>query len=331
MELQVILDKIVQSKSIVIVPHHNPDGDAMGSALGLYNTLISFGKKDVSVIVPSAFPDFLSWMKGADMVLNFELNKNDVIHKIDCCDLLFMVDFNSSKRVKGMSEYIDSCKAFKIVIDHHPMPDNNVANIIISDIEVSSTCELMYVVLNKCGFKNYITVDAASCLYTGIMTDTGLLSHNSSRPETYHVVADLVEIGINKDQIHRDVFHSNSFNRMRLLGYSLFEKMKVFNDLKASYISLTSEELLRFEFKPGDTEGLVNYPLSIEGVDVSALFMEQNNRIKVSLRSHGNIAVNQLSEENFNGGGHFNAAGGESFYNMETTIEMYLKALPKFI
>lgn len=323
-------EKINQSNSIVIVPHHNPDGDAMGSCLGLNEVLKKIGKQS-NVITPSGYPSFLNWMVGSDEVINFESHSKKAIELLDVCDLMIMVDFNCTKRVKSFASQLEAFQGYKVIIDHHPFPDESSADLIISDINVSSTCELMVEVLTQSNLKEEINKEAASCFYTGIMTDTGSLSHNSSRPETYHIVAELVGIGIDKDEIHRLVFHSNSLNRMRLLGYSLLDKMKIIPELGAAYISLSEQELLQFNFQPGDTEGLVNYPLGIEGISVSALFMEQNERIKVSLRSQGDVAVNQLSEENFNGGGHFNAAGGESTLSMDETIKMYINALPKFI
>ena len=324
--IKVFKDKIVQSKSIIIVPHHNPDGDAMGSALGLYDTLKSFGK-ECNVVTPNEFPTFLDWMVGTNDVINFEKSSTKAKTLLNSCDLLIMVDFNCNKRVKSMSDFLEACSAYKIIVDHHPFPDHTSANTIISDTSVSSTCELMFDVLVKAGFKDFMTVDGASCFYAGIMTDTGALSHNSSRPQTYHIVADLVEMGIDKDEIHKKVFHSNSIDRMRLIGYSLLEKMILIEELGAGYISLTKEELERFNFKPGDTEGLVNFPLGVEGINISALFMEQDSKIKVSLRSRGDFAVNELSEEYFNGGGHHNAAGGESTLNMDETINKFVNAL----
>jgi phosphoesterase RecJ-like protein len=322
--------KIVHSNTFVIVPHHNPDGDALGSALGLNAVLLELGK-DSRVITPSAHPSFLNWMVGADEIINFEKEPSVAKQYIDTCEVLVIVDFNSIKRVKGMSGLLQSCSSFKIMIDHHPFPDVEAANLMMSNTAVSSTCELIYEILKKAGLTSSLSAQAASCFYAGIMTDTGMLSHNSSRPETYHVVADLVAIGIEKDEIHKLVFHSNSLSRMQLLGYCLLEKMQVLPQLEAAYISLSKEELARFNFQPGDTEGFVNYPLGIEGINVSALFMEQEGKVKVSLRSRGNVAVNLLSEECFNGGGHHNAAGGESSTDMNQTIKTYVEALPKYL
>jgi len=324
-------EQIIQNAAtIVIVPHHNPDGDAIGSSLGLCLTLVAMGKK-ARVVVPNEIPGTLKWIPGTDSVIDFEKDLHAVKTCFEEAELLIMVDFNTPKRVKGLGVLLESFKGVKVMIDHHPEPDYSAANLVISDISVSSTCELVYRVLKENNFIEFLTLDAATCLYTGIITDTGALSHNSSRPQTYHVVADLMAKEIPKEWIHQMIFHSNSLDRMRLLGYSLCEKMMILPHLRAAYIALSASELERFRFQPGDTEGLVNYPLSIEGIDVSAFFMERDGKIKVSFRSRGNIAVNKLSEANFNGGGHHNAAGGESNETMQCVIDQFVTALPDYI
>jgi len=321
---------IKNATTIVIVPHHNPDGDAIGSSLGLCLTLVAMGKK-AQVVVPNEIPGTLKWIPGTDSVIDFEKDPESVNRCFEAAELLIMVDFNTPKRVKGLGALLESFRGVKVMIDHHPEPDYSAAHLVISDISVSSTCELVYRVLKENNFIGFLTLDAATCLYTGIITDTGALSHNSSRPQTYHVVADLMAKEIPKEWIHQMIFHSNSLDRMRLLGYSLCEKMMILPHLRAAYIALSASELERFHFQPGDTEGLVNYPLSIEGIDVSAFFMERDGKIKVSFRSRGNIAVNKLSEANFNGGGHHNAAGGESGDSMQAVIDQFVTALPDYI
>jgi phosphoesterase RecJ-like protein len=327
---QTFKEVIENVSTIVVVPHHNPDGDALGSALGLTSTLTALGKK-VTVVSPNEIPGTLTWIPGASHVLNFEKQQDLVSQVFNEVQLLIMVDFNSTRRVKEMSSLLDGFKGAKLMIDHHPEPDMNAAHLIISDISVSSTCELMCKILFDSGLYECVSVEAATCFYTGIMTDTGALSHNSSRPQTYHVVASLLEKGIPKEWVHQMIFHSNSLDRMRLLGYCLCDKMMVLPYLRAAYITLTAAELDRFHFQPGDTEGLVNYPLGIEGIDVSAFFMERDGKVKVSLRSRGNIAVNKLSEANFNGGGHHNAAGGESVDSMDVAVRKFVDALPAYL
>ncbi len=317
------------SKHIAIIPHHNPDGDAIGASLGLYGVLKQLGK-DVHVISPNGFPEFLEWMEGANEVVSFEDNPGKVREILKSTDLMFFLDFNGLSRIKGLEAEVRGFKGKSIMIDHHPGPEE-IADVMISEPLASATCELMYNVIKKAGWKKYLNKELAECIYTGIMTDTGSLSYNSSRPEIYHIVADLVEIGIDKDKVHQLVFHSNSFNRMRLLGHALGQKMYLLEGTPAAYIVLTAEELKRYEFKPGDTEGFVNYPLWIEGISVSALFMEHKDKIKVSFRSQGSFPVNQFSEKFFNGGGHVNAAGGEFYGKLDDAVDTFCKQLPLFM
>ncbi|MFT3738340.1 MAG: bifunctional oligoribonuclease/PAP phosphatase NrnA [Breznakibacter sp.] len=327
--IDIFKDRIAVSNSIVIVPHHNPDGDAIGSSLGLWHILTRMGKQ-VDVAVPNEFPSFLAWMPGSDAVTDFGKDPVKVKMLFDRCDLMIIVDFNANKRVRDMEPILSGCNAFKVMIDHHPYPEPDTAQLMISDTSVSSTCELAFNVIAQSGLLPYTDINAATCFYTGIITDTGVLSHNSSRPETYQTVAELMKYGINKDLVHQLLFHSNSYDRMRLLGYVLCEKMKLLPEFRAAYITLNAAELVRFNFQPGDTEGFVNYPLSIEGIDISGFFMERDGKVKVSLRSRGNYAVNKLSEINFNGGGHLNAAGGESDLPLNDALDKFIKALPMF-
>jgi phosphoesterase RecJ-like protein len=324
-----VVGLVKASARIAIIPHHNPDGDAIGASLALNGVLKQMGK-DVHVVSPNSFPVFLEWMSGASDVLNYEDHRSEVENVIDNADLIFFLDFNSLSRIKNLKGVVENFKGKKIMIDHHPGPED-IADIMISEPAASATCELMYDVINKTGWKGYLTKELAECIYTGIMTDTGSLSYNSSRPEIYHIVADLVEIGVDKDKVHKLVFHSNSFNRMKLLGHALGQKMYLLEGTPAAYIVLTAEELDRFEFKPGDTEGFVNYPLWIEGISVSALFMEHPDKVKVSLRSRGPFPVNQFSEKFFNGGGHVNAAGGEYYGSIEDAVDTFYRELPLFM
>ncbi len=321
-------EKIDNIHNIVIIPHLNPDGDAMGSSLGLKNVLKGMDK-EVEVVTPSGFPRFLSWMNGASDVLVFEEQKEAAAKRISEAEALIFVDFNSLKRVGEMSKLVAGFAGDKIMIDHHPYPEN-IVDIMISVPESSSTCELVYNVISRVGLDQYVNGFAAECFYTGIMTDTGALSYNSSNPDTYRVVAQILEKGIDKDKIHELVFHSNSFYRMKLLGHVLGEKMFLLPEQNAAYLWLTKDELEKYNFQQGDTEGFVNYPLGIEGINISAFFMEKDDIVKCSFRSRGDFPVNQFSELNFSGGGHRNAAGGESQLNMQDTIEKFKTELAKF-
>ncbi len=328
-QIDLFKNKIHNSQKVVIVPHNNPDGDALGSALGLYNTLKNMGK-EASVITPNEFPDFLNWMHGVEDVLIYDKNIKKATAIIQESELIVFVDFNALSRIKLMGEVFEKDETPRVMIDHHPFPEPNTADIQISVPEASSTCELLFHVLNKAGFKEHITKEAAECIYAGIMTDTGSLNYNSSRPETYLIVADLLQMGINKDHIHHMIFHNNSFDRMRLLGHALGAKMERIPENNAAFISLSQEELKRFNFKPGDTEGFVNQALWIEGVNLSALFTEKKDLVKISFRSRGGFPANKFSETYFNGGGHFNAAGGESKLELDETVERFKKVLNEF-
>lgn len=328
-QIELLKAKLDNSQKVVIVPHNNPDGDALGAALGLSNTLKNLGK-EVSVISPNEFPDFLNWMHGVNEVLIYDKTIKQSTKLINDSELVIFVDFNSLSRIKLMGKLFEQDDTSRIMIDHHPFPDANVAELQISVPEASSTCELLFHVLSEAGLKQYITKEAAECIYAGIMTDTGSLNYNSSRPETYLIVADLLRMGIDKEHIHHMIFHNNSFDRMRLLGHALGEKMERMPELKTAYIALSQEELKRFNFKPGDTEGFVNQALWIEGVNLSALFTEKKDLIKISFRSRGGFPANKFSETYFNGGGHFNAAGGESKLKLEETVERFKEVLKEF-
>ncbi len=319
---------IEASNSIMIVPHLNPDGDAMGASLGLNHVLKQLGKK-VSVVTPTAYPVFLSWMKGTDEAVNFEEDAPLALALLNKADLLIYVDFNCLKRAGELEKEILKLDVKKAMIDHHPYPDD-IADVMVSVPSCSSTCELIYHLINKMGWNQYVETNAAECFYTGIMTDTGSLSYNSSNPETYRMVAGLLEKNIDKDKIHQLVFHSNSFSRMKLLGHVLGSKLILMPEQGAAYMWLDKNELQQHDFKPGDTEGFVNYPLSIEGINVSAFFMEQDDKIKCSFRSRGSFPVNKFSELHFSGGGHRNAAGGESTSSLKESVELFITQLPIF-
>jgi phosphoesterase RecJ-like protein len=326
--LEQLKSAISKAQKIVIIPHLNPDGDAMGSSLGLYHVLNNLNKK-VQVVCPSAYPNFLSWMPGIENTIDYEKEKDRAKEYIHEADTLIFVDFNSLKRVDAMKELVDESSAFKIMIDHHPFPET-IADIMISVPASSSTCELAYHVITKTDLHSHVNKEAAECFYTGIMTDTGSLSYNSSQPDTYLVVADLLRKEIDKNKIHQLLFHSNSFSRMKLLGHVLGEKMFLMHEQGAAYMWLDKNELEEHHFQPGDTEGFVNYPLGIEGINISAFFMEKDDKVKCSFRSRGDFPVNQFSELNFNGGGHRNAAGGESYLSMQETVEKFKTKLCEF-
>lgn len=315
-------------KKIAIITHRNPDGDAIGSILALGGILKKI-KHQVGMVVPNDFPEFLKWMPGSGDILVFNKEKEKTSKLLNDAELIFALDFNDLSRVKEFEEIIAGHQEYKVFIDHHPEP-GNVADLMISSTKVSSTAELVYFFLHQMKLDQFIDKDIATCIYTGIMADTGCFSFNSSNPETYHAVSDLLKYGIEKDKIYGEVYDNFSYNRMRLMGYCLNEKMQYLPEFRTAFISLSSAELKKYNFTVGDSEGFVNLPLSIKGVIFSALFIENKDRIRISFRSKGNFAVNKISAEHFNGGGHMNAAGGELFESLEKSVEKFVKLLPAY-
>ncbi len=316
------------SGKIIVLTHKNPDGDAIGSMLGLCHYLRN-KKYEVTAITPDEYPEFLQWMPGSSDVIRFSKDKKRGIKAIKEADIIFNLDFNTSDRLGGMEAYVLSSTSIKILIDHHPSP-SAFSDYIISETTASSAAELIFLFIKALDGKSHWTKQIAECLFTGIMTDTGCFSYNSSAGDTYRIVAELLDTGINKDDIFSKVYNNFSDNRMRLLGYVLDKKMVVNRDYKTAYISLTQKELKEYKFTFGDSEGFVNYPLCIKGIIFSALFIEKDKFIKISFRSKGNFPANIFSEKYFNGGGHLNAAGGESYESLSATISKFTSLLPRY-
>lgn len=321
-KLETLKELLDDAKCISIVTHPNPDGDAVGSSIGMYQILKTLGK-EVYSIVPNSFPDFLAWMEGADKCLNFEKNPQEVTDVLAKSDLILCLDFNSLRRLNGMGDVVKATLAPKVLIDHHLYPEDDFV-LQISELKVSSTCELVYHIVKELGLQSLLKVGAAEALYAGIMTDTGSFSYSSSSPATFQVVAELIMLNIDKDKIHQTVYNTFSEERMRLMGYCLNEKMVVFREHKTAYIALTIKELNKFKHRSGDTEGLVNLPLSIKDVNFSVLFTEQTDgSVKLSLRSKGEFSVNEFSRRYFYGGGHKNAAGGRISMKMPEVLKFF--------
>ncbi len=306
---------------IVILTHIHPDGDAIGSMLGLY-WFLKYRKCTVNMAVPNEIPQFLSWMEGAEQILDFMGQQQQVEEELEKADLVFCLDFNEPDRLGGIKEILEKTDVLKIMIDHHPNP-TRFTDHLISIPSASSTAELVYQLMLELDGRESINKTIAECLFVGIMTDTGCFSFNSSEPGTFLVVSELLKTGIDKDRIHGLVYDNYTENRMRMLGYSLQEKMVVLPEHRTAYIYLSRQELERYNHLSGDTEGFVNYPFSIKDIRVTALFLEKKNHIKISFRSKGNFSISQFARKYFNGGGHHNAAGGESYDNLEDTIRKF--------
>ncbi|UCH15512.1 MAG: bifunctional oligoribonuclease/PAP phosphatase NrnA, partial [Bacteroidales bacterium] len=298
-------------RRITVITHVNPDGDAMGSSLGLYKIFRNMGH-EVAVITPNVYPRFLHWLPGNDNVLVYPSDKETAVKKISGAEIIFNIDFNDLKRIKQFNKLLESSGAYKVIIDHHPEPVS-FADLIIADVSASSTAELVYFFIKDLRLQNYIDREAATCIFTGIMSDTGCFSYNSSNKKTYLVISELLDYGFNKDEIYYRLYDNFTASRMRLLGFALNEKLEVLPEYKTALISLNKKELIKYNFQTGDSENFVNYPLSIKDTCFSALFIERDDHIKISFRSKGDFAVNEFAKKHFNGGGHLNAAGGESY------------------
>ncbi len=298
----------------------------MGSSLALYRFLQKLGKK-VNVIVPNAYPDFLSWLPGHKNVINFQKDEKKATKLVEASDLIFTLDFNSYKRIEKLGEVIAAVPAPKVLIDHHQQPDN-YASYYFHDIAACSTCELIYDFIVGLGEKNLLDSKIAACIYTGLMTDTGSFRYPSVNAKTHLIISELLKTGIKPSDIHSAVYDNYSLDRLKLLGFALNEKLKLVEGQPAAYFTLTEKELERFNYQKGDIEGLVNYPFSIKGIKVCALFNETEDHIKISFRSKGKIDMNKFARIHFNGGGHINASGGRSNDSLSETEKKFVDLVP---
>ena len=319
-----------RAERIVITTHTSPDGDAIGSSLGLWHYLRLQGK-DVHVIIPNNFPDFLRWMNGTAEIVRYDKHKEQADQLIADADIICCLDYNEISRIDAVGEPVLASKAKKIMIDHHLHP-SDFCGIVISHPEISSASELVFRFICRLGGFNEISFEAAECIYCGMMTDTGSFTYNSNNPEIYYIISELMSKGIDKDAIYRRVYNTYSEGRLRLQGYVLYCKMKLFQEYNAALITLSREEQKRFHYNKGDTEGLVNLPLSVKDIVFSAFLREDTEKkmIKISLRSTGSFPCNQIASEYFGGGGHLNASGGEFYGPLEEAENLFKQALVKY-
>lgn len=318
-DIQKAKELIAQARQIVITSHKSPDGDAVGSSLGLFH-ILSAMNKNVKVVLPDGAPDFLSWMSGYDEIVLFDQATSEATALLHSADLVFVLDYNVFLRTGAdMMKEMEKLTCPIILIDHHQQP-GDFPVVTYSDTKACSTCEMVYRFADQCGWKSDINLKAAECIYCGIMTDSGSFRFPSVSPDTHYIVAHLMELGLDHANVHRQVYDTNLLDRMRLTGYALSEKLESDENGIWAIISLTKEELDRFRYRPGDTEGLVNQALSLKHVKVAAFLREGNNEIKVSLRSKGGFDVNQYARASWNGGGHMNAAGGSTTESMEEAL-----------
>lgn len=309
--------------------HHNPDADALGSSLALAQYLKKFGQ-EVTVISPSAYPDFLAWMSGTDEVVIFD-ESTDILcsEAIGQADIVFCLDFSTYNRLKGLEKYVRNCKSNIFVIDHHLNPEIQ-AGFELWNTQASSTAELIYHFIELMGDLDKIDIPTGECIYAGIVTDTSSFKHPNTTPNVHRIAANLMELGVNANRVQRLIYDNNTPSRMRLLGYALMEKLVILPELRTAYFTLSKADLDKFDNKLGDTEGLVNYALSIQGIFLAAIIIEKPEQVKLSFRSIGDFPVNELAEQYFQGGGHKNAAGGSSQLDLQATEERFLKLLPEY-
>ena len=315
-------------KNVVITTHRGPDGDAMGSSLALFHLLKKLDH-NVQIITPNDYAYFLHWLPGNKDVIIYEEFEEKAKKITNSADLIFLMDLNNIDRIAEYKNCVSNSSATKILIDHHQDPDYKIADIVFSDTKSSSTAELLYNIIQNLNLKHFIDKSTAECLYTGILTDTGSFKYSSTTSNTHNIISDLIERGVEHSKIHDLIYDNTSIDRMRLLGYCLNEKLIIYAENNSAIISLTHEELKRFNFKKGDTEGIINYALAIKGIIFAVFIVEKDGITKLSLRSKGNFKVNEIAKKHFNGGGHINASGGISQVSVKETVKKVEKIINK--
>lgn len=320
---------LASPKKIVITTHHKPDADALGSSLGWAAYLKQLGHQ-VNVITPTDYPRFLFWMEGHHDVLVFNENgQAKSAELIAAADLICCLDFSALSRINELGELVRNASAKKLMIDHHLEPEL-FADFMLWDTKAAATAELVYDLIEMLGDKAKITVPMAECLYAGIMTDTGSFRHPSTTQKVHLVISELIGLGLEPSRIHKLIYDNHTEQRLRFLGFALSEKLTVLPEYHTAYFAITDAELKRFDSQTGDTEGLVNYALSIEGITMGVLMVDRKEMIKISFRSVGAFSVNEFARQNFEGGGHKNAAGGKSNLSLAETEKKFLALLPQY-
>jgi phosphoesterase RecJ-like protein len=316
-----------EPKNIVITFHQKPDADAMGSGLGLYNFLIQFGHQ-VTVISPTNWPAFLNWMPGAKKVIDFEMQNEKALIALKETQWLFCLDFNVLSRTRNMEPVLSELNCTKILVDHHQQPQTEIFDYGISDTSKSSTAEMIFDLMLSSGNEKKINIDIAECLYAGVMTDTGSFRFNSTSASVHHMVAALKKkTGFDHSQVHENLFDNFLETRFRFFGNTLLNRMKIFYEYNTALLAIPQKDLIKYNVKTGDTEGLVNFPLSIKGIKLAAVIIDRGDERKSSFRSKGGFDVNTFARKYFNGGGHFNAAGGKNKESLDVVVKKFMEAI----
>lgn len=327
--IQAFQEYLAVPRKVLIITHFKPDADALGSSLGLSGYLKKKGHQ-VNVITPSDYPDFLSWLPGNDEVLIFNKEHSKDFELLTSqCDLICCLDFSSLKRINDLGEMVERSAAKKVLIDHHLDPEN-FADFVQWDGTAASTAELVYALIKEMDDVHEVDVDIANCLYAGLMTDTGGFRHSNTTKIVFETAAALVGHGADPARVSKLIYDTNTLERMRLMGFVLYEKLQVLPEYRTAYIALRIDDLKRFSSQTGDTEGLVNFGLSVKGVKLAVLISERKDRIKLSFRSLNDFSVNDFARKHFEGGGHRNAAGGQTALNFDETLKKFLDLLPLY-
>lgn len=314
-------------KDIVIVTHRNPDGDAIGSSLGLYHFLNKLGHT-VRMVSPSEYPEVFSWMKDIEKIIVYDVEPEDSSAVIDRADMIFCLDFNALDRIDKVGELVDKAKGARVMVDHHLYPEP-FADFILSDTAASSTCELVFDLIMGLGWKEHMDHIIGECLFTGILTDTGSFKYGTSA-KLFRIVAELIEFGVDDYRLQDLIFNSMNEKHLRLLGHCLHNRMEILEEYQTGIITLTKEDYANFDIQRGDTEGIVNFLLKVKNVKVAAFITEQPTIVKISLRSKGDFSVQEIARRHFKGGGHKNASGGYSFQSLNATVRRFKSVLPHY-
>lgn len=327
--IQGIYPFLKEPKKIVITAHQKPDGDAMGASLGLYHFLLALGH-NATVISPTNWADFLNWMPGADDVMDYESDKEKANHVLHEADILFCLDFNVLHRTKDMEKSLTDLQCIKVLIDHHQQPQESAFTFGESNVYKSSTCEMIYDFIVASPFSTALDKKMATCIYTGLLTDTGSFRFPSATAHVHRVVAHLMDLGINHSEIFENLFDNFSENRLRFIGNALLNRLEVMYEMNTALMAIPGSDVIKYNIKTGDTEGLVNYMLTIQGIRFGALLIDRKEERKWSFRSKGNFDVNKFAREHFNGGGHMNASGGKSINSLQENISVFKKVLREY-
>lgn len=327
--IELFYPQLATASKVVITMHQKPDGDAMGSALGLYHFMVAMGH-EVNVISPTNWADFLDWMPGIDQVIDFEKQKEKSLNILNVAGTIFCLDFNVLHRTKQMEQPLMAATCTKILIDHHEQPQEDAFTYGISTTFKSSTSEMVYDFIVESGNGDKLNTHIAECLYTGVMTDTGSFRFPSTSASVHRMVAHLKDIGLQHAKIHNNIYDNFLENRLRFIGYALVNRMEVFYELNTAFMYVTKADLQRYHIKTGDTEGLVNYLLTIQGIKFGALVIDREGERKWSFRSKGEFDVNSFARLHFNGGGHVNAAGGGSYDSLEANLKKFKEVIKEY-